>query len=177
MTDEGNTLHVEPIPNLLRHIGLRLHELASREDCPYQQDIADAADALLGLEPDPGSPWDGRPLPEPDTALRDRMRIHDDGRMVRLMPADDRRKHDMRWLAMTEDGRRVWFTDSEVHEPGWHEALVLPVDDTGARKLAEAWYGGIAPHPGLVDVESVVALGRLDYARAVLDRLAEGGER
>jgi hypothetical protein len=59
-------------PYLLHHIGRRLHDLASREDCPYRQDIADAANALLGREPDPGSPWDGRPLP--DTALRERIK-------------------------------------------------------------------------------------------------------
>jgi hypothetical protein len=66
----------ELTPNLLRRIGRRLHDLASREDCTHGQDIADAANALLGREPDPGSPWDGRPLPaEPDTALRERIAL------------------------------------------------------------------------------------------------------
>jgi hypothetical protein len=49
-------------PYLVTHIGRRL------------QDIADAANALLGREPDPGSPWDGRPLgAELDPALRERI--------------------------------------------------------------------------------------------------------
>jgi hypothetical protein len=66
--DEGTLPAVTPY--LVAHIGRHLQDLASREDCPYRQDIADAANALLGLEPDPGSPWDGRPLGEPDTAPR-----------------------------------------------------------------------------------------------------------
>jgi hypothetical protein len=65
-------------PYLVARIGRRLHDLASHEDCPYRQDIADAANALLGREPDPGSPWYGRPLPaEPDTVTvrRDDLRL------------------------------------------------------------------------------------------------------
>jgi hypothetical protein len=49
--------------------------------------------------------------------------------------------------------------------------VVLPVDDTGARRLAEA----IAA-PELFR-RSIVQRKRIENARVVLDRLAEGGER
>jgi hypothetical protein len=50
--------------------------------------------------------------------------------------------------------------------------VVLPVDDTGARRLAEAWW--IAEQMSTADGTP----GRdQDIARAVLEQLAEGGER
>jgi hypothetical protein len=88
-----------------------------------------------------------------------KLRVHDDGRWALQTGAGD-------WLLYREGAIEPHYAGA-LHEPGWHDAIVLTVDDTGARRLAEAWWaaGGI---------------GNADVARdalAALARLAEGGER
>jgi hypothetical protein len=90
-----------------------------------------------------------------------RLRIHDDGR----------------WAIHTGEVWRIYRAEVaaphvalDLHEPGWHEAIVLPVNDTGARRLAEAWHGA-----GFRSIRWQDPF--VEHARAVLDRLAEGGER
>jgi hypothetical protein len=90
-----------------------------------------------------------------------RLRIHDDGRWAMLADPDD---GEIPWLA----GECEWLSEKDVHEDGWHEAIVLPLDDTGARRLAEA-YSPSMP----IRTNSY----RIEHARTVLERLAEGGER
>jgi hypothetical protein len=96
----------EPAPDLVARIGRRLHAIAIKADCPYWQDIADAANALLGLEPDPGSPWDGRPLGEPPE-LRDLP-----PEVVALVHAVDRLRSG--WAEADEE-RKAWLW-RQVHE-------------------------------------------------------------
>jgi hypothetical protein len=90
-----------------------------------------------------------------------RLRIHDDGR----------------WAVHTGEVWRIYRPEvaaphvvRDLHDPGWHDAIVLPCDDTGARRLAEAIRS--AHPPGRARYSRA-------YARALLDRLAvgEGGER
>jgi hypothetical protein len=64
-------------------------------------------------------------------------------------------------------GYRDWLADEVL---GTQASVVLPCDDTGARRLAEA----LVAESGLNRSRPRT---RVDYARALLDRLAEGGER
>jgi hypothetical protein len=90
-----------------------------------------------------------------------RLRIHDDGRAAFFADSgssDPWLVHPL-WMPGPV-GVRGWLTDEEVHGPGWHDALVLPCDDTGARRLAGTWSG------------QEWRGNNTDIARAVLDRLA-----
>jgi hypothetical protein len=68
------------------------------------------------------------------------------------------------WRSVTT----VPCADHDVRPEREAPSVVLPVDDTGVRRLAEALTPVFASHSGQSDVE---------FARALLDRLAEGGER
>jgi hypothetical protein len=95
-----------------------------------------------------------------------RLRIHDDG-AIGMQP-----RPGAEWLMSNGTAWSTWVGDEHVQGSGWHEALVLPVDDTGARRLAEAWW--IAEQMSTADGNP----GRNHViARAVLRGLAEGGER
>jgi hypothetical protein len=92
-----------------------------------------------------------------------KLRVHDDGRWALLAAPG----HACPWAVL--DGTENFLAvDDDWFGPGWHDAIVLPVDDTGARRLAEAMWGWS-------ELRQTVAA--LLQARAVLDRLAEGGER
>lgn len=76
-----------------------------------------------------------------------RLRVHDDGR----------------WAVDTGCGHWTLFRDGvpshvalRLHEPGWHEAVALPLTEAAARRLATAMGDYV------------------EVARAVLDRLSAG---
>jgi hypothetical protein len=96
-----------------------------------------------------------------------KLRVHDDGRWAVLAAPGQR----LPWAVVTHEGEHLIAADEEWFGPGWHDAIVLPVDDTGARRLAEAIWG--SERPSSPTVRSV----RYEEARFYLDRLADGGER
>jgi hypothetical protein len=92
-----------------------------------------------------------------------RLRIHDDGR----------------WAVHTGEVWRIYRAQlavpcavvGDLHEPGWHEATVITRTDTDLERLADAIRRSWSSRQSL---DRTTAMAR---ARAVLDRLAEGGER
>jgi hypothetical protein len=91
----------DPREELIGRVAEDLERIAAAGDTPYRQRIADAVDALRGVQGDPGSPYD---TPDPQDVTFDRlMAQRDEARVSSAQAANDRLRDQIQNLNAAHD--------------------------------------------------------------------------